>query len=519
MPTLLVFIALVAGFLYYVHHFPDIFDVTLFDESNYMHRGVVAGLLDFTNYEWSPLYSLFYRVLSLVVGDPLHLYMAGGLLVLFIAFLSGSLSVYLLSRNPVLTILLGALSIFSSVYLISPRAPFLAIAIMGLGLPFALGFCRFSDKAAVLTLIAFLLTFVRPEFIASFYLMLLIAVISYLQVLRLRWKGRPRVADVLSGSTAPVLCFAGIAALALAWSFPVPPVNDRAFGQQYAYRYVTDHKLPMNPWQNWTHIIAGEFPGASTVDAAFDVSPGKVLHFYLRNVSDLFLTMYGYLSESVNTYPLFFALALVLLLGGILWRLSVPSPVPSWVSEAQQNKIWGDLLLIAVFGISPLASTVFVYPRPHNVIMIGFVCCLLLARSLRGFDPPHASIFAAVLGTAFLLSIRPLPSVGQPRVEIIRMLRGLPPVGDMLEDDGGWCYYIRPPCNAHILSTLTDKNALRSLIDSRVDAILVSPQMRRYEESSADTALSLLLNDPHPHGWTAYPLTTGYSILYRRSKD
>jgi hypothetical protein len=289
-----------------------------------------------------------------------------------------------------------------------------------------------------------------------------------------------------------------------------------AFGQHYAYRYVTDHRLVLNPWQNWTRIIAQEFPGASTIDTAFGLAPGKVLHFYVRYIGELFRTMHGLLSGAVNTSPLFFALALILLLGGIVWRLSGPRPTPPSGRAAWRGEARGDLLLIAVFAIPPLASTVFVYPRGHYVVMIAFVCCLLLARSLRGLDPPHASAFAAVLGVAFILSVRPLPPVAQPRVEIIRMLRRLPPVRDMLEDDGGWCYYILPPCNTHILNTIADKNEVRALLDRKiVNAVMVSPLMRGYEEANPDAALDLLLGDPHPAGWRVYPLTPGYSILYR----
>ena len=63
-PLLPLFV-LAVGFYYYTQNFPHIFDIALYDESGYMHRGQAPGLLNFSNYEWAPLYSLFYRTVSL----------------------------------------------------------------------------------------------------------------------------------------------------------------------------------------------------------------------------------------------------------------------------------------------------------------------------------------------------------------------------------------------------------------------------------------------------------------------
>src|SRR5882762_5770414 len=76
---------LVAGFLYYTHNFPRCFDIWLWDETAYMYQGQQSGPIAFSRYEWAPLYSLFYRTISLFVPDPMHLYMAGSILILFAA--------------------------------------------------------------------------------------------------------------------------------------------------------------------------------------------------------------------------------------------------------------------------------------------------------------------------------------------------------------------------------------------------------------------------------------------------
>jgi len=130
--SLLPMALLVAGFLYYVHNFPRCFDIGLWDETVYMHIGRQPGLIAFSNYESMPLYSLFYRTISLLVRDPMHLYMIGSILILFAAYLLGAVSVLLLSRNPILMVILTALPVLSGVYVVEPRVSFAAIALLAL---------------------------------------------------------------------------------------------------------------------------------------------------------------------------------------------------------------------------------------------------------------------------------------------------------------------------------------------------------------------------------------------------
>jgi hypothetical protein len=128
------------------------------------------------------------------------LYMAGSILILFAAYLFGAVLVLLLSRNPLLAVMLTALSVFSGVYVTWPRVSFAAIALLALGIPFALHFRRFSDKAAILVVIAFLVTFIRPEYISSLYLMSIIATASFLAALGKELKGGLGYSGVLPAS-------------------------------------------------------------------------------------------------------------------------------------------------------------------------------------------------------------------------------------------------------------------------------------------------------------------------------
>ena len=526
-PLLPLFV-LAVGFYYYTQNFPHIFDIALYDESGYMHRGQAPGLLNFSNYEWAPLYSLYYRAVSLVVRDPVDVYMVGGLLVLFAAFLLGALATQLLSGNPILAVLLAAFPLFAGVFVIWPRPSFLVIAMLGAAIPLALRFRRTADKAAILTVVAFLLTFVRPEFITAFYLMLAVAAASFLWMLwsqgRVTPEGRQTLAALL---TVPGLSFAAVAALALAWSLPAPVGYGRAFmafGQHYALRYVVDHGLPLSSWQNWLPIVAREFPGASTVGAAFRIAPVKFLHFYAANLGDMITEIWQTARQVIDRRALFFGIGAAMLVAGAAWQLRAVRPDRGQirVPDASRGGLGPDILLIVILGLPPLLGCILVYPRLHYIIMVEFIACLLLARALRGLAPrglapPLAPALAAALGLLLVFSIQPLPPAPQPNVAIIRTLRALPPVRQMVEDDGGWCYYLPSRCTPYFLDAMTDATELRDLMAKDFfDAVMISPSVRSYAAAHPDLALDFLFAGASHPGWTSYPLAPGYTIFYRQ---
>ena len=302
-----------------------------------------------------------------------------------------------------------------------------------------------------------------------------------------------------------------------------------AFGQHYALRYVADHGLPASSWQNWLPIMAREFPGASTVGAAFRQAPGKVLHFYAANLTDLIDDIWQTARQVIDRRALFFGVGAAILITGAVWQLRADrrNRGSARVPDAARGGLAADLLLIAILGLPPLLGCILVYPRLHYLIMVEFVACLLLARTLRalapagpaqrGRAPPFAPALAAGLALLLVLSIQPLPPVPQPNVAIIRSLRALPPVRRMAEDDGGWCYYLPARCTPYFLSGMTDVTELRDLMArNSFDAVLISPSVRSYAVTHPDLAVDFLLAGASHPGWISYPLAPGYTIFYRQ---
>ena len=524
-------LVLILGFLCYIHNFPHIFDIRLWDESQYMTRGREYGkqiaasysiAREFSNYEDSSVYPWFYRLISVFVTDPIDLFMYGGAILLFTAYLLGAMAIFGLSRSPLLAVVLSASFVLSGALLTAPRVSFGAIAVLSVGIPLALRFHRICDKAAILSVVAFIVTFIRPEFIWCLYLMSIVAVASFAAAIWLRLtEGRTNMRAIIGGTAIPVVCFASVAMLSIAWSFPIPNSGRRAFvafGQHYSLRYLTTHGLSIDPWFHFRDVMAIEFPGAATVGMAIRSAPDKVLKFYASNLRDLIITIWDFVSLTVMNNWEFFGIVVVAFIGWAMWHHTISKNKPWSPQPPRASHDWHsiDVVLITLFLVPPLLGCILVYPRPHYIIMTEFMLCLIIARLSRRLRLPSSTFLVTAIGIAFLLLAKPLPAVDQPNLKIVYELRGLPPMHKMLEADGGWCYYLEPPCLPYFADAIPAGVALESFLDKNdIGAILVSPDLQRGGESHPTSALNSLLQDPGHDGWVSHDLGQGYSILYR----
>src|SRR5262249_47633847 len=149
-------------------------------------------------------------------------------------------------------------------------------------------------------------------------------------------------------------------------------------------------------------------------------------------------------------------------------------------------------------ALPPVLGCILVYPRLHYIVMVAFAAALLVARLARSLEPPpYAAAFAAALALILVLTLQPMPRVAQPRVAIVAELETLPPIHDMVEDDGGWCYYLTSRCRPFFLDGITgaaDEARLTSLmLSGAIDGVMVSPALRRYEAAHPNAAVDALL--------------------------
>ena len=197
-------------------NWPQIWDVWLSDETFYLVSGLQSAPDLMRNIEGGPLYSSFYRVLSLLAGhgDAVQLYQLGGLVAVLIGFFGAGLGVWAASRSLALAIASVALLTLLQAQAVWPRVSFLAMFVLGLGFAALTASRGRFNKTAILSLTCFLASFIRPEYTIALYLSLALVLATLAQTL----SGRAlREGEAL---TKGALALSVLGGLSLIWSFP-----------------------------------------------------------------------------------------------------------------------------------------------------------------------------------------------------------------------------------------------------------------------------------------------------------
>jgi len=506
-------------------HWPRIWDIEFWDESNYLAAGLWNWPGAMTRYEDFPLYSKFYHVLALALGsdDAARLYMLGGLLVILMGLAGVGLGVWAASKSLGASIASIAIVALTSA-LIWPRVVFLSLFVQGVGFAASTRTSNRFAKLSVIALTCYVATFVRSEFVIGFYVAAAAAIASVHALI----SRRP---ERLRGYAAGLVALATIAALSVLWSFPVLRGNRRAmaaFGQHYGLRFVERHHLDINPWANPERIVSMDFPGAQSVFGALRVNPAALTRFFAENALGIVPRTWR------SILPIHFVpwgAGGLLLIAIALWVACRPD-----ARRAPRANEHGNVLCAAVLLLPPTLSVIVVFPRDHYVVQVMAAQMFVLAalaraapesvakssERLSGWMTPHVRAWGPILlAICFLLWARPLPVVGQPNLARVRAIHALPAIERMLEADGGLCTYAMPRCETVWGDTVpANASFARYLDDNRIDAVAASPGLLRSISIRENPSFQEFVSTATEHGWTRYEIPGEHPILVLvRSKN
>jgi hypothetical protein len=110
--------------------------------------------------------------------------------------------------------------------------------------------------------------------------------------------------------------------------------------------------------------------------------------------------------------------------------------------------------------------------------------------------------------------VPPLPVTYQTIVRTVVALRDLNlQLRRMLEADGGWCTYLKPRCDA--IDASQKDPALKTVIDRKVDAIMVSTRLIEFLRYRQDQSLDELGQSASGAEWRRYEIGEGQYLLHR----
>jgi len=448
------------------------------------------------------------------VSAPVDLFYTAGLAVVLLSLAGVLAGTWSLSRNLLFAVLCSTAFITCDWQLYGARAMYTAIGVLGLAAPLALLHRQFCLRAAGLAVVALLLTFIRPEFILSFYLLLAAAAVAVAaDGIGLATGGGARAEMPRRAAFLAFYAAIGIA-VCLAFRFPVLSGTERdflAFGQHYARRWVAWNPAAHTGGMDWEAIVSSDLPGAKTEMQALWLYPGKVAPFILENVRDAGMRLYG-MTRGLRVAPSILQGAAAA--GLVVFGVGVARRVWWQGAEGERWRLAGDLALLVPFLLPALAAVVLVYPVERYLVLLLSAFLFIAARLVRGTSHGETAA-AAVLSVILAATVEPAPAVQRPNLAAIDAMAGLRPISRMFEIGKGWCAYLRQPCARIGMFGVPPGKGLRSELEaSNADAVLVSSDLVEYAAERKDKNFLDWLDNP-PAGWSRHELPASL-VLYLR---
>lgn len=468
-------------------------DIGLYDETSYLERGIAIDDTGLPTADMAPLYSLWYRLLQVLIADPVYRYFVNYAMLIALLPIGVHLLLRQLKATQAASLVGGTLVLFSTLNVLNwPRVSAFALVVLMLGLLLYLR-SKVPDRGwAYLFAATAICAYVRPEFTLS---VVGIGILWAVDLVR-RHKSRERQNAMYP---AAALLFGMI----LFWAMGNPFGSARsmvAFGQHYALNWTEAHKSELDPWTNWEAIYAKDFGAANTMGDALKHAPDQITWHITRNVRSTVPTIVRMLVPAGARPDRWATLLLIALLGTILWS--------AWAHKGTHAStgptILGPFIALAM---PALLSVIIIHPRQHYLIFP--VVLLLLPLVATAYPEPSSAGSGHRSWTAFILvgmillihGGRPIGKEGRPTLATIRALQQ--EVGNkavVLDADGGYAVYL-PPGSSSV--TAQQKaggfNAFREL--HRVDVIVASERLVSDERFSTDPEWQAFLDGGYRPGY------------------
>ena len=498
----LVSVLLLAGFTAY-----GSMDLLLWDETSYLARGIDADAFAAGGWEDSLSYAAMYSLLSLVVTDPVSLYLVGrtlsSVLIVLGVYVAARLNV---AAFPAL-VSAGVMAALPLTYVWPGVAgPAAALLLVSAGLiwrnaqPWTLG---------LVTIFLWVAAASRPEFtwvaIASSIWVLAWQVTRWRDSVtrKITWRA---ALSVLGGLGVPILVIASFGNI-LASS----PRQWTAFTQHFSLRNAA---FGEDVWANADAVARTTFPTSGSVLQAMSENPGAVTEHVANNILWVPVTLAGHvlgLGGEAILRPISMAVALLfiggLVLAGYRNRRHLRSIAESGVHTRLPAIVLAALLIVA-FAIPALV----IYPRPHYLLLPTMIGLLLAAIFLESLPDKGLQVLIPGATTAIGLLLLTLVSTqsvvaraaNTPAWEAsIRALQELPEGVRIVSVDERVCIYVENCVALPTPDASETAMTFNQYLDAnRVNAVLAVPIL-------ADSAWGELrgvdefLSNPHRFGFSA----------------
>lgn len=378
----LVFILACAARL--THNIDVILDIDLSDSTRYLIQGVRLREAGLPPAEWSPIYALWYYLLSLLEKDNIRLYYVNYVLLtcltplLLYAYLRRIAVGPLIALCAALVYLLSYANVAALPYVTKFAAMLLLLClIVTTYVP-----RRWHYTSLIVSILA--VSFVRPEQFLSFLLF------GGLAVVVLLWRSRRHGIVVLRRSL-PQMAVVLLVAVIFIGAMGNPLRGDRglrAFRHHFSWNYVRWQRLAVDPWSQCERITRGVFGDFDSIPQAARQNPRA----FLRHVG-----------SNASRFPASLAeMTLVHLTDG-----AAPAGTADWVRAAEAFLLF--LAIVLAIGLERLPVGAYGGDPPNGQALLARHRSRGLLRGGRGAGAELGVLLLVVLPPLVMTSLLVYP--------------------------------------------------------------------------------------------------------------
>jgi hypothetical protein len=498
---------LLAGIIF-TYNLPGLIDISLFDETRYLARGLMLEK-SFPTAEYGPAYSVWYFFLSKFHSDPIDLYYLNYRVITILP----ALIFFLLMRTykvPGILSFVLSLSFLCTAgnFLTWPKVSHFAILMLMFGLIILKYFNGKKEMILMLSLTSLFVSYVRPEFYYScLFLTFVLLIVSIHQF----FKSRSYYVFIPLAINLVALVILGLGV-----GIPTASGNREliAFGQHYALNWNQWNNDAGNPWANWITIIHNDFGNINTAaDALVSNPPAMVRHMFqnVQNAPEILYSMFNHFYPP--SYPQRVAFRyglLIFLIASIFYynKHNLSKFLKRIVSNFTKSRFL--LLLILITMLPVMMSMIVIFPRQHYMFMLFvimvFVLTILLFGNEGNDEETNNFNYAAICCFVVLMLIRPLSEskgiVNQKNLKTTKFIRSLEirTSINLLDAEGGYSIYLGN--NFNQIEESSKEVPFKEFVRmNSINMILLTDELRNYMKYQSDPEWQSFLKNPGEMGF------------------
>ena len=366
-------------------------DIRLYDETYYLTQGMAMPVSSWLA-DYGPLYSLYYKVASLFMPDPIGLYYLNYRVWALVFSLSVFYLLWWRSGYFWFALVWGLCAMCAQLnYPVWPKAGHFAMLLVTCGI---LGWWRFRREPALawcwVSAVCLVVSWCRPEFFVGFILCLVPGLLAAF-----------RSANWLKTIATCSLFFIPAWVAMGSWGLPVGRSGRAivAFGQHFVQnRFLMDGRPASDlvwEWVNWRTHFNAWFGQSNSVVSAFFQHPKLVVEHMLYNFKYLIYNSFVYFSETLLPMRV---LGIPVLTGvAVVWFcaewLSGFEGISTGIKSLHRKRL-AVLLPLAGFLIGPISGAIIFQPRMHYILPVLPIFLFLIGSLCTWYSMPSRFTWA-----------------------------------------------------------------------------------------------------------------------------